>query len=295
MTKTEPPLASGMLPPVVPDMARRENFYRHRLPVRIWHWLNVVALLVLLMSGLQIFNAHPALYWGQAGSELDTPVFDIGSDGQGDTLAGITSFGHHDFDTTGFLGVSRGPEGEIREIGFPSWATLPGFRDLATGRHWHFFFAWVFAINLVIYLIFSLVNGHLRRDLAPAKGELSPRHILHDIWDHARLRFPKGDAAKRYNILQKLAYLSVIAVALPLMILTGLTMSPGFNAIAPWMLTVFGGRQSARTLHFILANFLVLFVIVHLVMVVLAGVWNELRSMITGIYVIKHEPAGGKS
>jgi thiosulfate reductase cytochrome b subunit len=270
-------------------MARLETVYRHRLPTRLWHWLNVVALLVLLMSGLQIFNAHPALYWGQAGSDLDSPALEIGTSGAGSNLIGIVEIAGREINTTGFLGLSKGSNGELRPIAFPSWATLPGYRDLATARHWHFFFAWVFGLNMLMYLGFSLINGHLRRDLAPVKGELSPRHILHDIWQHMRLRFPKGEAAKRYNILQKLAYLSVIVVALPLMILTGLTMSPGFNAIAPWLLDVFGGRQSARTLHFICATFLVLFVIVHLVMLILAGVWNEMRSMFTGRYVIKHE------
>jgi thiosulfate reductase cytochrome b subunit len=270
-------------------MITRETVYRHRLPTRLWHWLNVLALLVLLMSGLQIFNAHPALYWGQSGSNLDTPVMEIGTSGAGKNLIGIIEINGREFDTTGFLGLSKGSSGEMRQIAFPAWATLPGFRDLATARHWHFFFAWAFAFNMLMYIGFSLFNGHLRRDLAPSKGELSPRHILHDIWQHIRLRFPKGEAAKRYNILQKLAYLSVILLALPLMILTGLTMSPGFNAIAPWLLDVFGGRQSARTLHFILANFLVLFVIVHLIMLLLAGVWNEMRSMFTGNYIIKHE------
>ena len=163
--------------------------------------------------------------------------------------------------------------------------TLPGHRDLATGRRWHFFFAWLFVINGIAYLIYSLVSGHLRRDLAPGTSEL--KHIGASIWEHIRLKFPQGEEAKRYNVLQKLAYLLVALVLLPLMLLTGLAMSPGMDAGYPFLLDMFGGRQSARTIHFIAASGIVLFVVVHLVMVLITGVWNNLRSMITGRYVIK--------
>ncbi len=118
---------------------------------------------------------------------------------------------------------------------------------------------------------------------------MSPRHLWREVVEHARLRFPKGEAARRYNSLQKLAYLSVVIVAAPLMVLTGLTMSPAIDAAAPLLLDLFGGRQSARTIHFAVANLLVLFVVVHVVMVLLSGVWNNVRSMITGRYAIAPE------
>ena len=169
-----------------------------------------------------------------------------------------------------------------------AWATLPKFRDLATGRCWHFFFAWVFVINGLLYVGASLLNGHLRRDLLPKRDEVRPRHILQDIWNHMRLKLTKGEAAKHYNVLQKGAYLGVTVLML-LMVLAGLTMSPGFNAAAPWLLDVFGGRQSARTLHFIFASLTVAFIVVHLAMVLLAGPINEIRSMITGRYVVPPE------
>jgi thiosulfate reductase cytochrome b subunit len=130
-----------------------------------------------------------------------------------------------------------------------------------------------------------LVSGHLRRDLAPSGGEL--KHIGASISEHIRLRFPKGEEAKRYNVLQKLAYLLVALILLPLMLLSGLAMSPGMDAGYPFLLDMFGGRQSARTVHFIAASGIVLFVVVHLVMVLISGVWNNLRSMVTGRYVIK--------
>ena len=129
----------------------------------------------------------------------------------------------------------------------------------------------------------------MRRDLHVRRGEWSPRHIWRDIKDHARLRFPTGEAAARYNILQKLSYIGVIFILLPLMIFTGLTMSPGMGAAWPWLLDIFGGRQSARSLHFIAAWLLVAFFFVHIVMVLLAGPVNEIRSMVSGWFRLPPE------
>ncbi|MCE3543562.1 cytochrome b/b6 domain-containing protein, partial [Escherichia coli] len=122
---------------------------------------------------------------------------------------------------------------------FPSWITIPGYQDLASGRRWHFFFAWFFVINGFVYLLYGLIAGHFRRDIVPTKDQLTPQHLAHEIGEHARLRFPKGEEARRYNSLQKLTYMAVIFILLPLMVLTGLTMSPGFDSIFPWLLDVF--------------------------------------------------------
>src|SRR4029450_9347341 len=265
-------------------MEKREVIYRHSGTVRITHWINVLVLLVLLMSGMQIFNAHPALYLG-AQSNFDAPIFALDAKQDGDTVKGVTTVFGHSFDTDGGFGAATDVEGNVDERGFPWWATLPGYRNLAMGRRWHFFFAWLFLFNGLAYLLWSLGSGHLRRDLAPSRQDLA--HIGASIREHARLNFPKGEEAKRYNVLQKLAYLAVAIVLLPLMLLTGLAMSPGMDAAFPALLDVFGGRQTARTIHFISATGIVLFVIVHLVMVVLSGLWNNLRSMITGRYEIK--------
>ena len=235
-----------------PAPAGREVIYRHSLAVRVTHWINVLVISLLLMSGLNIFNAHPRLYWGQFGADHDHA----------------------------WLWLRQG---------FPNWATLPGHHDLATARRWHFFLAWLFVINGAVYYLIGLVNGHLRRDIAPTGQDLRPSNLWRSIVDHVRLKHPVGDEARRYNILQKLAYLAVIVALLPLMVLTGLTMSPGVDAAIPWLTSLFGGRQSARAIHFITANLIVLFVIVHIVEVFLAGVWNETRSMITGRYVIRTE------
>lgn len=263
---------------------------RHALVTRVTHWINVLCVSVLLMSGLQIFNAHPALYLGQEGSDTSKALFEIGAKEAADRApSGFVRFGSHEMETTGFLGLSQISSGELSERGFPAWATLPSWRDLALGRRWHFFFAWVFAVNLLIYLAASVANGHFGRDLLLSRDELAPRTLLKDVADHLRFRLPRGKAALRYNPLQKAAYLAVAAVLLPLMLITGLAMSPGMDAILPWLIDIFGGRQSARTVHFVSASLIALFVLVHVGMVLVAGPLNELRAMITGRFMIRIE------
>ncbi|MEZ2131624.1 MULTISPECIES: cytochrome b/b6 domain-containing protein [unclassified Sinorhizobium] len=263
---------------------------RHSVVTRITHWINVLCLSLLLMSGLQIFNAHPALYWGRYGANADPSWLQIGAIEDGDTVRGVTRIGSLSIPTTGILGASK-VDGDWTERAFPSWATIPSYQDLATGRRWHFFFAWLFVINGFVYLLYGFIGGHFRRDLAPSAEEVTPRHLKQEIIDHARLRFAKGDKARRYNALQKLTYLIVIFILLPLMLATGLTMSPAMDAGFPFLLDLFGGRQSARAIHFISASAIVLFVIIHIVMVILSGLWNNLRSMITGRYSIETEGA----
>ena len=284
---SEPDAAGVSAPPSVPEV-----IYRHTIAVRVTHWINLFCITLLLMSGLQIFNAHPRLYWGQYGADADRAFIEMVATGADpDHLKGVTRIAGHPFNTTGFLGASKGEDHTLIARGFPRWATWPASQNLAVGRRWHFFLAWLFVINGALYLGVGIRNRHFTRDLAPTREQIKPRHILQNIWDHMRLKHPHGEEARHYNILQKLAYLAVIFVLLPLMILTGLTMSPGIDAVAPLLLSLFGGRQSARTIHFISANLIVLFVIVHVVEVFLAGVVNEVRSMITGNYVIPPEPA----
>jgi thiosulfate reductase cytochrome b subunit len=270
--------------------SKSEVIYRHSATVRVTHWINALVLLVLLMSGLQIFNAHPALYLGEK-SDFDDPILAMGTVEEDGEPKGVTTIFGYAIPTHGVFGLSGDADSGYENRGFPWWSTLPGYRNLAMGRRWHFFFAWLFLFNGLAYLLWSLGSGHLRRDLAPSRQDLA--HIGASIREHARLNFPKGEEAKRYNVLQKFAYLAVAIVLLPLMLLTGLAMSPGMDAAFPALLDVFGGRQTARTIHFISATAIVLFVVVHLVMVVLSGLWNNLRSMITGRYAI--EPAEEKS
>jgi thiosulfate reductase cytochrome b subunit len=266
---------------------------RHRLSTRLWHWTNAIALLVLLMSGLMIFNAHPRLYWGHYGANSDSAWLEIGAEAR----KGFIELAGNRVETTGLLGVWHDDAGALQERAFPDWATLPSRYSLSLARNWHFAFAWILAISLSLYMVWSLVNGHIGRDLHVRRNQWSPSHIWHDIREHARLRFPTGAEAMNYNILQKLSYIGVIFILIPLMIATGLAMSPGMNAGLPWLVDLFGGRQSARSVHFICAFLLLAFFIVHMLMVVLAGPFNEVRSMITGRYRLpgkkpKVEPVG---
>lgn len=227
----------------------RLALYRHPVVVRVTHWLNALCLLVLLTSGLQILNAHPALYWGQV-STFSRPWIALSSGG-----------GH----------------------AFPPWLTLPSWQDLAAGRRWHFFFAWIFVLNGLTYLVYALISGRVRELLLPSRVQLS--HIGKSIVDHLRLRF--ADEERGYNVLQQLSYLAVVFLLLPLMVLTGLTMSPGMDARLHFLLALFGGRQSARTLHFLTAMLITLFFFIHIAAVIAAGPLREMRSMLTGWFVTK--------
>lgn len=262
---------------------------RHRLSTRIWHWVNAVTLLVMLMSGLMIFNAHPRLYWGQYGANFDKAWFEIGSAGE----RGFARLGPLKVETTGVLGVWKAPNGSVQHRAFPHWATIPSSYSLADARIWHLAFAWVLSLGLAAFMIVSLVNRHFQKDLRIRGAEIRPAHIWHDITEHARLRFPTGAAALRYNILQKLSYAGVIFVLLPLIIFTGMTMSPALTSGWSFLLDLFGGRQSARSLHFIAAFLLVAFFLVHIAMVLLAGPFNEVRSIITGRYRLPKEKDEG--
>ena len=265
------------------------RFYRHRLPVRLMHWINVVCLTVLLMSGLNIFNAHPALYWGED-SIGSRPWLVITAVPSGSGQVGVTQIAGHQFVTDGVLGVSRSSvSGAMMLRAFPSWATIPGARWLSMARHWHLFFAWVFVVNGLAYVLYTLASGHLRRDLLPTRVEL--RGIGRSLKDHLLFRHPMGEAARRYNVLQNLTYLAVIFVLLPLVVLAGMAMSPMLDTALTGWVEWLGGRQSARTLHFLAAIALVLFVLVHVFEVIVSGAWNHLRSMITGYYTL---PAGKK-
>jgi thiosulfate reductase cytochrome b subunit len=250
------------------------------------HWINVLAFTLLLMSGLQIFNAYPALHWGKSSYDGRPPILQIGArvDAQGNPV-GVTRVFGHEFNTSGVLGLSGGAQ-----RGFPAWLTLPGPQWLAMGRRWHFFFAWVLVVNGLAYIAYSLASRHLARDLAPTRADWGS--IGKSIKDHLLLRHPHGETARRYNILQKLVYLGVIFVLFPLLILMGWAMSPGLNALFPGWVDVFGGRQAARTIHFLVAWLLMGFVCIHLFEVVVSGFWNNLRSMVTGRYRVTTEENG---
>jgi len=275
--------AAAPPPAAAAPTVKRPLIYRQFAWTRITHWVWAVSLFFLLLTGLQIFNAHPALYIGdQSGFQFQNHVLFIGQQRIGEEWRGYTEILGVKFDTDGVLGRS-GSTGQPRYVAFPGWATIPSFHDLATGRVIHFFFAWLLSGALLVWLIASLVNGHFR-ELVPTLSDL--RKLPRDIAEHARLRFHH---AGRYNTLQKLTYAIVLFVFFPLMILTGLAMSPSVDALLPFLPDVLGGRQTARTIHFVVMALLVLFFVVHIAMVLAAGPLNELRSIVTGWYRIDPE------
>jgi thiosulfate reductase cytochrome b subunit len=254
--------------------------YRQSIWTRVTHWIWAICLFFLLLTGLQIFNAHPALYIGQqSGFEFDNAILSIGAVNTPDGPRGRTTVFGQTFDSTALgLGMSGSAERPVF-TGFPGAVTIPSYRDLGTGRVVHFFFGWLFVATLFIWFVASFINGHIRRDIVPKPADIAG--VPRDVADHATLRFRHG---RTYGPLQKLAYFGVFFILFPLIVLTGLTMSPGMNTTWPFLLDLFGGRQTARTIHFTVMVLLVVFFIIHIVMVFAAGPINELRSMITGWY-----------
>jgi len=267
--------------PSVPHPCR---VLRHHWLVRLTHWLNAIAIIILLMTGLNIFGAHPRLYWGDAGSvdQREQLWLETGASPPWRNPTGWIEIAGTRFDTTGFIGVSQSPKGTTSFVAFPHWATLPSGRDLATARTWHFFFAWVIILNGLAWLLYGLFSGRLLREILPKRRQLTRAHLWHDIVEHAKLNFPKGEAALSYEVLQRFAYAGVTLVLIPTVILTGLAMSPGMNAAWPWLDALWGGRQSARSVHFLAMSGIAGFLLLHLVLVVLSGPIRQIGAMITG-------------
>lgn len=280
------------LAPSAPVAAPVRIVLRHHWLVRLTHWLNAIAIITLLMTGLNIFGAHPRLYWGNAGSvdQRQRVWLEIGASPPWRQPGGWLDVGGTRIPTTGLLGVSQAPTGGPNIVAFPHWATLPAMRDLATARTWHFFAAWLLILNGLAWLLYGLLSGRLWREILPSARQLAPAHLWHDIVEHAKLRFPKGEAALSYEVLQRLAYAGVTLVLIPTVILTGLAMSPGMDAAWPWLDQLWGGRQSARSVHFLAMAGIAGFLILHLVLVLLSGPIRQIGAMITGRMTI----GGGK-
>ena len=215
---------------------------RHALSTRLWHWLNLLCVVVLFMSGLTISNAHRRLYWGDWGFEA----------------------------SQAWLMVPR----------FPDWMTIPGYYSLAVARDWHILMAWPFAVGLLFMWIAMMVNRHFKRDIVTRRREWRPSAIWRDVVEHLKLNFDHHEG--KYNFLQKLAYGLVLGVFLPMMIFTGISISPGMEPTFGWLVDLLGGRQSARSLHFIFAFAIAGFFILHVLLVILSGPIRQMRDMITG-------------
>jgi thiosulfate reductase cytochrome b subunit len=273
---TEPPVAG-------------QRVYRHSVTARVTHWLWALALLVLVMSGLQIFNASPQL---DASDKSDSArrvlSFDARQAADGSTVGTTTIFGHT-FITTHVFGYTDDGAGGQAERAFPAAVTLPGSQDLAAGRVWHFFFGWVLVLSIVVYIVVGAVRKDLR-ELILRPSDI-PKLLPMQLY-YLRLRKdppPHGT----YNPLQKAAYTVVLFVFLPLIIFTGLALSPGVDAIAGPLTWLLGGRQFARTWHFTLMVLLIGYFCTHMVLVFSTGAWNNIKSMITGWYRLKEHDGVG--
>ena len=231
-----------------------EQLHRYNRNVRICHWINVVAFCYLVVSGIHIFLDFPELYWGKVGFQGHDAVFKLSD-------WGIS------WDEAGAMGNRR-------------W-----------GRNYHFLFAWISVINGTIYVCWNLWNKYFHKNLFPGRNELTRENLKTDLVEHMRLRAPEGASVGRYSGLQKISYLIVIFILSPFMILSGLAQMPAFTAISPELIDLFGGRQTARTLHVICMLWMILFLVVHVVEVFVGGAVNEIRSMFTGKYAVPKEHA----
>jgi thiosulfate reductase cytochrome b subunit len=232
---------------------------RHSVLVRVTHWLTAIAFLALLVTGLEIVVSHPRFYWGETGNVNTEPLFKIPIPSSRHLVP--TGYGYMLPDQNG-------------------WS-----------RYLHFQSAWLLLLTGLVYVGLGLRRGHFRRELFPTRSDLSAKRLASSIREHLRLKRPGAEEAWSYNVLQRLAYLVIIFVGFPLIIWTGLAMSPSFVSAFPAAVNVLGGQQSARTLHFFLTGALTLFLLVHIFMIFLAGFWSRVRAMITGRAAAREEQA----
>ena len=222
---------------------------RHSALVRITHWVTTFSFLALLVTGVEILLSHPRFYWGETGNINTSPLFQLPIPSSRDTVP------------TGYDYVLPDQNG---------WS-----------RYLHFQSAWVLVWTGVIYVAFGFLNGHFRRNLFPTRSELSPKGLSSALARHLRFGWSREEAGS-YNVLQRLTYLLVIFILFPLVVWTGLAMSPAVGSAIPVAVNALGGQQSARTIHFFVSVFLVKFLLVHVVMVGVAGFRKRVRAMITG-------------
>ncbi len=223
---------------------------RHARVVRLTHWLTTIAFFALLVSGIEVVLSHPRFYWGEVGNVNTTPLFSIPVPSSRETVP------------TGYGFVLPDQNG---------WS-----------RYLHFQAAWLVLITGLVYLIAGLRTGHFRHDLVPSASDRSWRALRATMTEHLRFAASAFGDPWSYNALQRISYLVVVFVLFPFVIWTGLAMAPGFTAVFPWSVISLGGRQSARTLHFVVTIALVFFTVMHVMMIILAGFRSRVRAMITG-------------
>ena len=263
-----------------------DSIVRHPWPVRLWHWTNALAVTLSLVTGLLIFNIHPSLYWGEDGHAGMASILSLSvSDPNPKKPRFELRVGSHRWDVTRLMGVIDN-EGSDQYVLI---AAPPADFQFGGTRIWHFMSAWILVTSWVVYGLYLVLGGRLVRVLWPTREDRSLRNLAYELRRHLLLKRARGEAARRYNLLQKFSYLLVVVVLIPALILSGLTMSNSVTAVFPDLFLLFGGRQSARSIHFIVAALLLGFVLVHLFQVLVAGFFNSTRSMLTGHFSVERE------
>ncbi len=234
--------------------------------VRISHWIVALSVLTLAFSGFVILMAHPRLYWGKTGNDLTPALLELP----------VSRNYHHGGWGKGvpFSPQDGAPVSAVR--------TYDIFNQNGWGRSLHFLAAWFLTVTGAVYFFRGILSGHFRRHLLLRGGELGWHRLREDVAGHLHRRIQPAKAGPPYGIVQKISYCLVIFLALPLMVVTGMTMSPAITAAYPILLDVFGGTQSARTIHFFVFAAIVAFVVVHVLMVVISGFTRQMRAMILG-------------
>ena len=248
VTVTSPPQKASAVRAAA--AVRPATAVRHCALVRVTHWLTFISFVALLVTGTEIVISHPRFYWGETGNVNMQPLFTLPIPSSRDTVP--TGYGYVMPDQNG-------------------WS-----------RYLHFEAAWVLVLAGLVYGIYGVASGHFRKNLLPLRRDWNWRAYRERIAKYLRRRPPNLEEDRSYNVLQRTAYLAVIFILFPLVIWTGLAMSPTFTAAFPATAALLGGRQSARTIHFFVSWLLLIFLIVHVTMVALSGFWRRVRAMITG-------------
>jgi thiosulfate reductase cytochrome b subunit len=240
----------------------------HKTWVKITHWIVAISFLFLLFTGIEILMVHPRLYWGEVGNDLTPALFE---------LPISKNYKHGGW--TESQAFSQAPNAPVSAA-----RTFDIFNENGWGRSLHFLSGWFLVITGLVYLLMGLFSGHFRNYLFLRKSERSWSLLLHDIKEHFKMTIPKATGGPDYGLLQKITYVGIVFIALPLMVITGFTMAPAITAPFPFLLDIFGGYQSARTIHFFATIALFLFLIVHVIMVIRSGFKKQMLSMTISKY-----------
>ena len=234
--------------------------------VRVCHWVAAASILALAVTGYFMLMTHPRLYWGEVGNSLTPALLEL-----------PISRNHRHGGWQEQTSILDGAPGVISAS-----RTYEIFNQNGWGRSLHFLAAWIAVLTGLVYLLAGVKSGHFRRHVVPPVAQVAPAPVWADIARHLRLQVPRATGGPDYGLLQKLAYSFVLFIALPLVVVTGLAMSPRVTAAVPVLGSLFGGFQSARTIHFFAFVVLALFAVAHVVMVATTGFGRHMRGMTIG-------------